>query len=312
MRNKTVLVTGGNRGIGLAIALAFAEEGANVAICGRDQSALDRAQRSIEKTGGKSCTVSADLFTLEGCERAVRAAVDGFGGLDVLVNNASTNVGGKLEHLSDEKLMERVMGKTLASMRCCRAALPHLRKAAGGRIICIGGTSARTPGATSLPSGLGNSSLTNFAKHFSNDVASSGITVNVVHPSFTKTDRYPQRQAARAEALGITPDEAQASFAAEFPIGRIVVPGGHCPVGVVFGVAAGISHYRASDSRGWGSDSRCRLLVAFSGARDQDSAHLPPVTYGVLAYRFAPVRDFFDRVREVHQILLDDGYVDGG
>lgn len=233
LTNKSVLVTGGNRGIGLAIALAFAAEGANVCICGRDQDALSRAKRSIEECGVRAASVNIDLFTASGCERAVAATVEAFGGLDILVNNASTNVGGQLETLADEQLVERFMGKTLAAMRCCRAALPHLRNTDGGRIICIGGSSARSAGKTSLPSGLGNSSLVNFVKHFSNDVAADGITVNVIHPSFTKTDRYPDRLAVRAAQLGLTLDEAEASFAAEFPIGRIVEPADIAP-SVVF------------------------------------------------------------------------------
>lgn len=224
LTGKSVLVTGGNRGIGLAIALAFAEEGANVAICGRDKEALARAEAEIESRGVKARAVAADLFTAEGCEQAVAASVEAFGGLDVLVNNASTNIGGRLETLTDDQVMERIIGKTLASMRCCRAALPHLRRSENGRIVCIGGTSARAPGKTSLPSGLGNSSLANFVKHFSNDVGPDGITVNVVHPPFTKTDRYPDRLAARARERGLSLEEAEASFNAEFPIGRVVEP----------------------------------------------------------------------------------------
>lgn len=230
LTGKSVLVTGGNRGIGLAIALSFAEEGANVAICGRDKEALARAEVDIESRGVKARAVAADLFTAEGCEQAVAAAVEAFGGLDVLVNNASTNIGGRLETLTDDQVMERIIGKTLASMRCCRAALPHLRRSENGRIVCIGGTSARAPGKTSLPSGLGNSSLANFVKHFSNDVAPDGITVNVVHPPFTKTDRYPDRLAARARERGISLEEAEASFNAEFPIGRVVEPGDIAPM----------------------------------------------------------------------------------
>ena len=230
LSERTVLVTGGNRGIGLAIALAFAGEGANVAICGRDQSALHAASEAIEARGARALAITADLFDADACTQAVADCVDTFGSLDVLVNNASTNVGGQLEQLADDKLMERVMGKTLASMRLCRAALPHLRRAGRGRIICIGGTSARNAGASSLPSGLGNSSLANFVKHFSNDVGPDGITVNIVHPPFTKTDRYPDRLAVRARQLGVSLAEAEASFAAEFPIGRIVEPSDIAPL----------------------------------------------------------------------------------
>ena len=230
LKDKSVLVTGGNRGIGLAIALAFAGEGAHVAICGRDQAALDAACAAISNYGVRSTAIAADLFTAEGCAQAVAGAVDALGGLDVLVNNASTNVSGSLENQSDDKLMERVMGKTLASMRCCRAALPHLRASGRGRIICIGGTSARAPDSNSLPSGLANSSLANFTKHFSVLAGPDAITVNVVHPAFTKTERQTDRLAAYASERGISLDEAADSMAARVPIGRIVEPGDIAPL----------------------------------------------------------------------------------
>lgn len=223
-KNKSVVVTGGNRGIGRAIALGFAGEGANVAIVGRDVVALEKVKAEIEAKGVKALAIAADLFTLEGCNRAVNETGEAFGGLDVLVNNASTSVSGGLETLSDDQLMERLIGKTLAYMRCCRTALPWFRKGGGGRIICIGGMAARVAAKTSLPSGLGNSSLTNFARHLSDDVAPENITVNVVHPPFTKTDRYPARLEARAKQLGVSLEEAEATFVANFPIGRIVEP----------------------------------------------------------------------------------------
>lgn len=221
LKGKAVLVTGGNRGIGLVIAQAFAEEGADVAICGRDEAALEAARASLVKHHVRAETINADLFTAEGCARAVSGAADAFGQLDVLVNNASTNVSGSLETQTDEKLMERVMGKTLAAMRCTRAAMPHLRSSDQGRIICIGGTSARAPASDSLPSGLSNASLVNFAKHYSLHAAPDGITVNVVHPFFTKTERHTERLAARAKDRGLSLEEAEASMAVGVPkIGR--------------------------------------------------------------------------------------------
>ena len=198
LKNRSVVVTGGNRGIGRAIALAFADEGANVSIVARDKDALAKVKAEIEAKGVKAHAISADLFTAEGCKRAIDETAEAFGGLDVLVNNASTSVSGGLETLTDEQLMERLTGKTLAYMRCCRAALPWFRKRGGGRIICIGGGAARKASKSSLPSGLGNSALTNFARHLSDDIAPENMTINVVHPPFTKTDRYPKRLEARA------------------------------------------------------------------------------------------------------------------
>ncbi len=230
LKGKSVLVTGGNRGIGLAIAMGFAGEGANVAICGRDQAALAEAESKIKAKGVKVKAVAVDLFTAQGCIGAVQAAVDAFGGLDVLVNNASTAISGNIETLDDEGLMERLNGKTLAYMRCCRAALPHLRKSSRPRVICIGGSAVRHTNATGLPSALGNSALVAFVKQFSTIVAPQGITANIVHPPFTKTDRYPARRAARAKQLGVSEAEAEASFVKQFPIGRLVEPADIAPM----------------------------------------------------------------------------------
>jgi NAD(P)-dependent dehydrogenase (short-subunit alcohol dehydrogenase family) len=88
----------------------------------------------------------------------------------------------------------------------------------------------RQAGPTALPSALGNSALTAFVKHFSTSVAAQGITANVVHPPFTKTDRYPARRAALAKQLGVSEAEAEARFAADFPIGRIVEPSDIAPM----------------------------------------------------------------------------------
>lgn len=231
MRGKGVLVTGGSRGIGREIALAFAREGAHVAICARDAEQLAKTGAEIRALGGQAHTAVVDLLQEADCIRAVDEAAAAFGRLDVLVNNASSNDGGTFLTSGDDQLMRRLYVKTLASIRCSRAALPHFRRAGGGRIICMGGTSARNVGG--LPAGMGNAALVNFAKHLSDEVGPEQILVNVVHPSFCKTDRYPARLAARAKARGISLAEAEESFAAQFAIRRIVEPADVAPL-VVF------------------------------------------------------------------------------
>ena len=230
LQGKAVLVTGGSRGIGRHIALAFAGEGADVAICARNEEKLSQTGRELSALGGRTRIIVADLFQETDCRRAVDQTLQAFGRLDVLVNNASTIVSGSLLTAGDDVLMERLMGKTLSAMRCARAAIPQLRQTGGGRLICIGGLAARNPGKTSLPSGLGNAALANFVKHLSDEVAADGILVNVVHPSFCKTDRFPARVAARSQERGISAAEAEASFAAMFPIGRIVEPADIAPL----------------------------------------------------------------------------------
>ena len=132
----------GNRGIDLAIAQAFAKLRPKVAAVGRDTEALEQARADIAGRRVKVQAITADLFTADGCAAVINETVNAFGGLDVLVCNASTSIGGTFESLSDNQALERVMGKTLAAMRLARAALPYFRKSSCGRIICVGGTAA--------------------------------------------------------------------------------------------------------------------------------------------------------------------------
>lgn len=234
LRGKTVLVTGGNRNLGLEIARWFAREGANIAICARDAAALEEARTELVGLGADVLATTADLFEAADCRRVVDETVAKFGGLDVLVNNASTDVSKHptlLEDVTDEQLLERVMGKALGAIRVSRAALPHLVRSGAGRIVFIGGDSARTTvrafgdGAASSAqaAGLGNALLVNFAKRLSNQVAGDGIVVNVVHPSGgLKGDRYAKRLAARAEANGVSVEEEEAATVAGIPIKRAI------------------------------------------------------------------------------------------
>jgi 3-oxoacyl-[acyl-carrier protein] reductase len=229
LADKVALITGGGRGIGRQIATSLAREGVHVAVCGRTAPPLEAVAAEIEQLGVKSSFSVVDLLNPEDCSRAVEETIASFGRLDILVNNASTNVDSHpadLEQLSDEQLLERVMVKGVASVRCTRAALPYLREAEDGRIILLGGTSARVvpgPGG-GFAGGLGNSFVGYLSKRLSAEVAGNGITVNLIHPGETVTDRYPVRMEKLAAKLGLTIPEAEAVKAAQIPIRRMVQP----------------------------------------------------------------------------------------
>ena len=245
LRGAGVLVTGASRGLGRDFALAFADEGARVGICGRDAAALEEVAAAVRGRGAECFAATADLTDADDCRRIVDRTAEAFGRLDVLVNNASPVVDGtpgSLEQATDEQVMARINGKTLGAIRCARAALPHMRRAGGGRIVCIGGTAARSvarPGdlpmsGTTLPQGLGNAALSNFVKYLAEEGAADGIVVNIVHPHLVKTSRHPARVRALAERSGRSEAEVEAELAAKSPIGRLLEPADIVPLVLLF------------------------------------------------------------------------------
>lgn len=233
LRDTSVLVTGGNRGIGRAIALAFAREGARVAICGRDSDALSKTRREVEAIGAQCVALQADLSREDSCAEVVQRSFQEFGALDVLVNNASLQVdatAGSLEEVTDEQALARVNGKLLLALRCSRAAIPYLRASGRGRIVLIGGTAARNafragelPGKGSgLPQALGNAAIAAFSKHLSDELVGSGVLANVVHPHVVRTDRHASRVASKSLELGVSMAEAEKVMASNIPLGRLI------------------------------------------------------------------------------------------
>ena len=232
LRGKSVLVTGGSQGIGRAIALAFADEGANVAICARHRDALERTEAELKERGVKTLSLVVNLYNEAECAQAVEETAKTFGRLDVLVNNGAAAGGGTLETLTTQELIHRLEGKAFAAMNCSRAAIPHMRQAGGGRIISIAGGAARTSSRGGLPTGVNNAAMAAFSKYLSDEVAGDGILVNTIHPSLTKTSTWDRTVKNRAEQLGISEAEAEAKIHADFPIGRAVEPGDIGPLAV--------------------------------------------------------------------------------
>lgn len=233
LRGAGVLVTGASRGLGRDLARAFAAEGANVAICARTPGPIEELAAELRTTGVQALAIQADLTNDNDCRKAVDGAARAFGRLDALVNNATRNVDStpkKVEDATDEQVLARIHGKTMPAVRCSRHALPHMRRAGGGRIVLIGGSAARTimrgdelmnPGST-LPQSFGNAALSAFAKHLSEEVARDRIVVNVVHPHTIDTGRFQRNAATRAAELGITPEEMEARMLGHVPTGRVL------------------------------------------------------------------------------------------
>jgi NAD(P)-dependent dehydrogenase (short-subunit alcohol dehydrogenase family) len=224
---KRAIVTGGNRGIGLAIARALAAEGADVALVARDTSALAAARESVAaQTGRTVLAVSADT----GDDRSVRDMVAevtaGLGGVDILVNAAAKpNTGAVIgiDGFADAEFTEQVNVKVLGYLRCVRAVVPHMRANGWGRIINISGLAAR--GTGSITGTVRNVAVAALTKNLADELGPDGINVTVVHPGVTVTEKTPEILAGRAERAGVTVAEAERRAAADVSIGRLVTAG---------------------------------------------------------------------------------------
>ncbi|MEU7067843.1 SDR family oxidoreductase [Streptomyces sp. NPDC053429] len=191
MNGKTVLVTGGSRGIGAATAVAMAEAGADVAITYTTQeAAAGEVVRKIEAFGRRGFAVKADAADVGDAAGVVDWAADALGRLDVLVNNAGVGVLGPLAELTladvDRVLAVNVRGVFLASQAAAG------RMGAGGRIITIGSCVTQRvqgPGATLYA--MSKSALTGLTKALAREVGGRGITANIVHPGPVDTDMNP-------------------------------------------------------------------------------------------------------------------------
>jgi len=188
---KRALVTGGSRGIGAAIALALAENGADVALTFKHST--ERAQAvvtSIERHGRRAVAIQADSADPIAIRRSVDEAVGALGGLDILVNNAAialydTIADFKLQDI-DALLAVNVRGPMLAT----QAAISHL--GAGGRVITIGSAGAdRIVGATGTVYYMTKSALQSFTRGLAHELGPRDITVNLVQPGSTDTDMNP-------------------------------------------------------------------------------------------------------------------------
>ena len=193
---KVVVVTGGSRGIGRAIAAAFAREGAQTVLAAANAANLADGAKAVAAAGGPApLTVAGDLRTLAACEALFDAVNDKFKRCDVLVNNAGATKGGKFFELPDEAWSDGFALKFHAAVRLTRLFWPLL-KASHGNIVNIIGGAARTPGPEFLIGGAVNAAMANFAKGLTALGNRDDININVIHPGQIETDRVVQLFAA--------------------------------------------------------------------------------------------------------------------
>ena len=223
LTGKTALVTGASRGIGRAIAMRLAADGALLVLCARDKSLLNQAAEEIRKTGGEAAVIALDLRLAESGQRAVDAAIAAFGGLDIVVNCAGATKRGDFETLTEEDWQDGYALKMFGAVRVTRAAWPHLRKRSGA-VVNISGSGGRTPGAQFTIGGSVNAAMLSLTKALADLGLQDGVQVNCINPGPVRTARFEKRLAQTAELHGVDREAAMGIFLKEEQITMVGEP----------------------------------------------------------------------------------------
>ena len=188
LRGQVAIVTGGSRGIGLAIAHALVASGVNVAITGRNESYLSEARRHIEGAGPAAVeTLRADVRHYSEVERAIAATASRFGGLDIVVNNAGVGVFNNVAEMTPEQWSDVIDTNLTGVFNACHAALPHLVQRGGGYIINISSLAGKNPFAGAAAYCASKSGLNAFSEALMQEVRYDNIRVTYIMPGSVAT-----------------------------------------------------------------------------------------------------------------------------
>jgi NAD(P)-dependent dehydrogenase (short-subunit alcohol dehydrogenase family) len=216
LMGRRALITGGDSGIGRAVAIAFAREGASVAFTYLPEESVDAAETSAVLTAEAppNLAIEADLTTPDACESVVAEAVDAWGGLDILVNNAGYQMarGAGLSDLTDERLDRVIKTNLYALFWLTRAALPHLGR--GSCVINNSSIQAYEPSTSLLDYAATKAAINNATVNLAAELGPRGIRVNAVAPGPIWTPLQPATQ----------PVEKVEHFGQDTPLGRAGQP----------------------------------------------------------------------------------------
>jgi NAD(P)-dependent dehydrogenase (short-subunit alcohol dehydrogenase family) len=219
LTGRRALVTGGSRGIGLAVGRALAAEGADVALVARGEEALrDAAEEVAVESGRRVIAVTADTGDDASVSAMVGEVIAQLGGVDILVNAAATPA--TRAPFTDDDLEAEINVKVRGYLRCARAVAPQMVERGWGRIINISGLAARSTG--SVVGSVRNVAVAAMSKNLADELGPRGVHVVVVHPGMTRTERTPDALAAMADARGTTAAELERALESAVSIGRLV------------------------------------------------------------------------------------------
>lgn len=219
LENKIALLTGAGSGIGRAAALAFADEGARLALADLNGDSLEQVAREVRAKTAPAIALRGDISNASFAQRTVEEAVNHYGRLDVLVNNAGIDLQARLEETSEED-WDRVMAVNIKAMfLLCKHAVPHFVRAGGGAIVNVSSATALVPLSGRPAYNASKGAVVAFTKSLAADLAPSNIRANCICPGAVDTPLLRKALEAAPD-----PNAARAGVLSRYPLARLAMP----------------------------------------------------------------------------------------
>ena len=225
IKDKVALVAASSKGLGKAVALQLAREGAKIALCARNKEKLFSAQEEIaEETGGIVRAYIVDVTKKNQVQKMVENIAVEFGSIEILVCNAGGPPAGPASDFSPDDYKEALELNLISTLNLCYEIMPLMKKHKWGRIINITSVSAKQPIDSLILSNTARAGVLGFSKSLSNQLAPFGITVNSVCPGYTKTERVENLAESFAKEGKGTIEEFYKAVEKSIPLGRLGKP----------------------------------------------------------------------------------------
>ncbi|MEC8960237.1 MAG: SDR family oxidoreductase [Chloroflexota bacterium] len=225
LAGRVAVIGGGSKGLGRACADSLAKEGANLVICSRNAENLDQTAKEIHSTYGVDVLpVAANLSRLEDIQTLIKATVDHFGRLDILVNNSGGPPAGRAADTTDEVWHQSIDMALMFFIRMSREAVPHMKQGKWGRIVNVLASSVYQPIDNLVTSGVTRMGAVAFAKSLADEVGRDNILVNNVAPGYLLTDRMMHIFETRSNETGANVEDLLQAHSATIPVGRLGRP----------------------------------------------------------------------------------------
>lgn len=225
LKAKVAAVAGASRGIGRAIATTLAREHATLSLCARDQEQLeDSADKICQVSQNNVYTIALDLNQADSATRFIDYTVKQAGKLDILITNTGGPPAGQFMNFNDDDWKNAGEQLLFSSMRLIRAAIPHMKKQGGGRIINITSISVKQPIAELILSTSYRAAIIGMAKTLAKELAADNILVNNICPGKISTDRLASLDQLTAERKAISIENVRMDAQRQIPLGRYGQP----------------------------------------------------------------------------------------